>query len=188
MDDLIRLSPYPLTVCCFHRKRMSSSVSPSLTGERSVLGGPELWLYGHSGFFAAYHYISILMMHHVTHMSVYGNVSLRCVSLCLYLPSAYCAKLRVPSMHKQISQRTASSFRERPIERFLNIRHYGIVLRRVGQMRRSAWCARSREHFTWILPRRSRSDPTSRTIPRRSPFQHLPFTSAASRMEGKGYT
>ena len=36
-------------------------------------------------FAAALSIISIIMTHHVTHMSAYGTVSQRCVPLCLYL-------------------------------------------------------------------------------------------------------
>ncbi len=59
-------------------------MSPSPTGESSVLGGS---CYGYMGVldsFAAALSINIIMTHHVTHMSAYGNVSPRCVLLCLY--------------------------------------------------------------------------------------------------------
>ena len=105
-DELINAAKgssnsYAIKVCCQYindlpsavirligvllfRKRTSSSVLRSPTGEASFSGDSS---YGHMGvldYLAVALFISIIMTHHVTHMSAYGNVSQRCVLLCLY--------------------------------------------------------------------------------------------------------
>ena len=59
------------------------------------LGGPSYGYMGVPDSFAPALPINIIMTHHVTHMSAYGNVSQRCVLLCLYLPCVLKCSLNV---------------------------------------------------------------------------------------------